>query len=193
MDTTHPENEPAPSAEGLRAIAEHAITFAATQKTLVLATCNRDGLPEASYAPFVEHDGDYYVYVSELAVHCANLLIGGRCSIMFIADEAQSRNLFARERVVLQCEISEIARDTPGFEHAMTAMTQKFGSTMKVIGKLTDFHLFKLAPVDGGYVGGFAKAYRLSGEKLREIRWRNEKGHRTDDESVRRKMDSMLQ
>ncbi|MDP6189367.1 MAG: pyridoxamine 5'-phosphate oxidase family protein, partial [Gammaproteobacteria bacterium] len=42
--------------------------------TVLLGTVSNNGLPDASYAPYVYVDGYYYVYVSELATHTGNLL-----------------------------------------------------------------------------------------------------------------------
>ena len=41
----------------------------------------------ASYAAYVERDGDYYVYLSERALHTCNLLDNGRVSVLFIENE----------------------------------------------------------------------------------------------------------
>ncbi|MFM8397076.1 MAG: pyridoxamine 5'-phosphate oxidase family protein, partial [Pirellula sp.] len=89
----------------------------------ILETLNRDRLgkashpyalawnqPNASYAPFVEHAGAFYVLISGLAKHTSNLLTTGQCHVMFIADEKDSVNVFARKRVSYTCEVSIIER-----------------------------------------------------------------------------------
>ena len=55
--------------------------FALRQQTLHLATCDAAGLPEASYAPYVEQGRELYVYVSEIARHWRNLAASGRCAV----------------------------------------------------------------------------------------------------------------
>lgn len=42
---------------------------------------------------------------------------------------------------------------------------------------LEDFHLFELTPDSAGYVRGFAKAYKLSGSDLSEVKHLSEGGH----------------
>ena len=58
----------------LTAVREACRAFPARFQTLQLATVSADGLPEASYAPFVADQGRYWVYLSDLARHTANLL-----------------------------------------------------------------------------------------------------------------------
>lgn len=83
----------------------------ASQQTLLLSTASVSGVPDLSYAPFVrDQAGCFYIFVSELAAHTANLLANLRTSVMFIRTESESRNLFARERAVFNCKAREISR-----------------------------------------------------------------------------------
>ena len=66
-----------------------------TLKTVQLATLNSDGQPEASYAPFVWFEQNYYLYLSELAKHTSNLLGNSSVTLLFIESEESSPNLFA--------------------------------------------------------------------------------------------------
>lgn len=82
-----------------------------SQQTLVLATVTEQGKAESSYAPYVKDDkGVFYIFVSELATHTKNMLTNHQVSILFIQPESESKNLFARERVVFDCSISEVQR-----------------------------------------------------------------------------------
>lgn len=149
-------------------------------ETLLMATCNAQGEADASYAPYIEHLGDYYVYVSELAVHTPNLQRKPQCSVLFIEEESQAKNIFARRRLTLNCQAQVIARNSEAFEQILSLFTIKFGKFMEMLKNLKDFHLFKLHPEKGAYVAGFAQAYTLEGEGLAQIRHRNEVGHRKD-------------
>ena len=76
----------------------------ATQQTLLLSTASANCVPDLSYAPFVrDQAGCFYIFVSELAGHTANLLNNPQASVMFIRQESETRNLFARERAVFNC------------------------------------------------------------------------------------------
>ena len=137
-----------------------------TLKTVQLATLNADGQPEASYAPFVWFEQNYYLYLSELARHTSNLLGNGSISLLFIESEESSPNLFARRRIVLQGEAQAITRDAELFEQIMTQFRQQFGKFIDLIQPLKDFHLFQINPVSGRFVRGFAEAFEMSGPGL---------------------------
>jgi heme iron utilization protein len=175
----------------LNAVMDECRKFPGLFQSLHLATCNAAGEPEASYATYVEHDGCYYIYTSELSAHTANLAASGRCSVLFIESEAQANHLFARRRLTLQCAAIECHRDSPEFEPLMDMFVQKFGNFMGMLRKLTDFHLYQLRPKSAGYVAGFAKAYTLAGDGLREIKHRKEQGHRSPDKTTAAAMDEM--
>ncbi len=177
----------------LNAVMDECRRFPGHFQSLHLATCNAAGEPEASYAAYVEHDGSYYVYTSELSAHTANLAASGCCSLLFIESEAEAKHLFARRRLTLQCKAMEIHRESPDFEPLMDRFVAKFGNFMGMMRKLADFHLYQLQPQSGSYVAGFAQAYTLEGEGLREIKHRKEQGHRSPDKVTAAAMDAMTQ
>jgi putative heme iron utilization protein len=134
----------------------------APQQTLLLSTASLDGVPDLSYAPFVRDEaGVFYIHVSEMACHTANLLNNPQASILFIRPESESRNLFARERVVLNCSAREIPRDDAVYPERMQALQDRFGEVVSVLRSLSDFHLFALRPEQGRYVAGFGKAFAI--------------------------------
>ncbi len=149
-------------ADSLLTIQDSYRELIASQQTLILSTVNADKRPEISYAPYVQDgQGMFYIFVSELASHTANLLQSGCASIMIVRDEAQSRNLFTRERLTYQCRASEIPLNNPASEAPLTQMQERFGETIKLLRSLSDFHLIVLVPETGRYVAGFGKAYDL--------------------------------
>jgi putative heme iron utilization protein len=135
----------------------------ASQQTLLLSTASAIGLPDISYAPFVrDHAGDFYIYVSDMACHTANLLNNPQASILFIRPESASPNLFARERAVLNCCVKEIIRDEAIYTDQVQALQDKFGEIVSVLRSLSDFHLFALRPESGRYVIGFGRAFTIN-------------------------------
>ncbi len=177
----------------LNAVIDECRKFPGQFQSLHLATCNVLGEPEASYTTYVEHEGSYYVYTSELSAHTANLAAWGRCSVLFIESEAQAKHLFARRRLTLQCTAIECHRESLEFEQLMDMFVQKFGSFMAMMRKLADFHLYRLRPQSGAYVAGFAQAYTLTGDGLGEIKHRKEQGHRSPDKATAVAMDAVTQ
>jgi len=135
----------------------------ASQQTLLLSTASTNGVPDISYAPFVRDDaGVFYIYVSELACHTVNLLNNPQASLLFIRPESESPNLFARERAVLNCSITEISRDDAIYADRIQALQDKFGEVVSMLRSLPDFHLFALRPENGRYVIGFGRAFNIN-------------------------------
>lgn len=164
-------NEPtAPGLPDLRQVYEELTRFREGFSTLLMATVAADGEPEASYAPYVEEGGDFYIFVSELSSHTANLMHSGRVGILFIEDESSNRNLFARRRLSFQCRAEEVARTTAGFDSILGRFEARFGGLIATLKALNDFHLIRLRPQSGRYVTGFAKAFAIDDVALGEIR-----------------------
>ena len=175
----------------LKVVMDECRRFPGQFQSLHLATCNAAGEPEASYAAYLEHEGCYYVYASELSAHTRNLKESGRCSVLFIESEAEAKHVFARRRLTLQCRVTECHRGSPEFEHLMDMFIQKFGGFMEMMRTLADFHLFLLRPKTGSYIAGFAQAYTLEGEGLSEIKHRKEQGHRSPSRATTTAMDAL--
>ncbi len=134
----------------------------ASQQTLLLSTASPNGIPDISYAPFVcDPAGHYYIFISELASHTINLLNNPKASVMFIAPESESRNLFARERAVLACSVREIVQNDAKYSLQLQALQDKFGQIVMTLRSLSDFRLFELCPESGRYVAGFGRAFTI--------------------------------
>jgi len=138
--------------------------------TVLLATSEMDGEPLCSYAPFVDDDeGRIYVFVSRLARHTGNLLDSGRAHLMFIEDEKESANPFARRRLTLRCESTVVSRDSESGSAVLTRFGDRFGRFFATLRTLPDFELIRLTPRSGDYVKGFGQAFALGGNELGEI------------------------
>ena len=138
--------------------------------TAQLATTGDAGA-EASYSPFIFRDGAFYVFTSELASHTVNMLRNPMLGIMLIADESDSRNLFARSRLTLQCQAEKLSREHQQWPVLMEQMQHRHGDTISLLRTLEDFHLFRLLPASGRLIIGFGKAYQvvLPGFTLRQV------------------------
>lgn len=147
--------------------------FLAAFRSLMMATVSADGVPDASYAPFVRIDDNaFYLNLSELSAHTGNLLSTPRVSVMFLQAEQDTKQLFARKRLSFDADATIVERDSQRWQQVMDIFAAKFGDIVDLIRPLQDFKLFRLQPRSGVYVRGFAQAYPLQGdalEKLREI------------------------
>jgi hypothetical protein len=139
------------------------------RQSVQLATIGADSLPEASYAPFVWHEGGCYLFLSLLARHTQNLNSNPAISLLLIEDEADSRNQFARRRIIWQGCSEVVGRETDLFKNVMQAFRERFGDFIDIIEPLQDFQLFKITPTSGRFIRGFAQAFQLSGDGLNQI------------------------
>lgn len=160
-------------------------------QSLLMATVNSQGDPNASYAAYVRHGADFYVYVSELAAHTRNLREQGKVSVFFIENEADSANLFARRRTTYQCTAHLVPRGEGEFTRILDAFSDKFGSTMDVLKDMKDFHLYRLQPHKATYVAGFARAFVVEGDDLNKVRHLNDVGHRAGSDDTQQKADAL--
>ena len=145
-------------------------TFRAGFNSLFLASVSPTGMPEASAMPMVAGDsGEFYIYVSALSQHTANLQLNPQAGLLLIQDERSAANAFARERLSYQCQVTRVARDCQRFNDILQVFERRFGAIMETLRDLPDFQLLCLTPVSGTYVRGFAQAWRLSGPGLDDL------------------------
>lgn len=178
----------APQEHSLEEIRAEYLGFPAAFESLLMATVSADGIPNASYAAYVHQDNFYYVYVSELARHTENLRATGKVSLLFIENEDSASHLFARRRVTYDCEAVEVPRGESEFERILGHFEAQFGKLMEVLKSLRDFHLFRIRPLKGTYVKGFAKAFEIEEPVAGTVRHINDAGHRTADAATEHAM-----
>jgi len=149
--------------------------FLAAFRSLQMATVSADGVPDASYAPFVRIDDDaFYVNLSALSTHTGNILSTPRVSILFLQAENDSKQLFARKRLSFDADVDLVERDSARWRQVMDLFADKFGDVMDLIRPLQDFSLFCLQPRSAVYVRGFAQAYPMEKSQLVQIRHIND-------------------
>ena len=138
----------------------------AETKSLMLGTVSEQGLPRTSYAPFVLESGNFYIYLSGLSGHTAELIANPVTSILLIEDEADAGQIFARARVSYLCDAEVIRRGGSKYEHVLGLFSARFGGVIDVLKSLPDFVLFELTPRSGRFITGFGQAYDLAGDQL---------------------------
>lgn len=130
--------------------------------TLLMATVDDEQIAHASYTPFAVVDGNYYIFIADIAYHTQHVKNRPIFDIMIVDDESKTRNIYARKRVTYQVEATEVPRENAEFEAGLAALTERAGKTVNVLRDMGDFHLFKLSPRKGVLVTGFGKAFRLN-------------------------------
>jgi heme iron utilization protein len=137
-------------------------SFLETFQTLVMASLTPEGEPHASTAPYVRMESDFYILISTVAQHGRNLLSNSNVSLLFVEDESQCIQPFARKRVTIEAAASEIGREEDFFTRVIERFKAHFDPELVAsLTQMGDFHLFKLSPKSGSVVMGFGKAYRL--------------------------------
>jgi putative heme iron utilization protein len=142
-------------------IVADALAFRIGFSCLILGTVNNSGSPHTSYAPYITAGGRFYIYVSGLAEH-SNSLQNGKASVLFIENEQQSKNLFARKRLSLNCKVITIQRNQDNYHHLLDTLQDNHGPTVKLLRTLADFVLFELSPERAIFITGFGAAYDVS-------------------------------
>ncbi|MDQ0782593.1 HugZ family protein [Chryseobacterium sp. W4I1] len=145
-------------------------------KSVILASVDAEGIPNSSYAPFVQVDNTLYILVSFMAKHTKNLAEGRRTSVMFIEDESATKQIYARERLTIEAAPSQIERDSDLWNTVVTKLKETHGKVVDVIADMQDFILIALKSLKGSYVNGFGCAYFVD-ENLEIIEHRNDVNH----------------
>lgn len=136
--------------------------FLETFQTLIMASVTSEGEPHASTAPYIRMGNDFYILISTVAQHGRNLLVNPKVSLLFVEDESQCVQPFARKRVTIESAVSEVLRDDPIYLAVIERFCAHFDTELVTsLTQMGDFHLFKFSPQSGSVVMGFGKAYRL--------------------------------
>jgi putative heme iron utilization protein len=129
------------------------------RSVLMLATLG-DEFPEASSAPFLYYESCFWVYVSRLSSHTANLLTHKKASLLIAIDEADAPNPFTLTRLTIKCSAHEEVGEKQAL--ILDKMESKLGDTVKMLRQLPDFHLVRLTPCSGRFIAGFGKAFDIN-------------------------------
>ena len=132
-------------------------------RTLYVAVNSQQNSPEMGVSPFIRRDDGLYIFTSHLSQHVRDLMAQGAATCMLCADEANSQNIWARNRLKFTVQAVEIARDDEKFDGLCDDLASAHGPTMDLIRNFGDFHMVHLKPLDGVLVLGFAKAFTVTG------------------------------
>lgn len=139
-------------------------------KSLMLATTDAQGLPNASYAPFVrDEQGCFYILTSRLSAHTRNLLAVPRAALLLVEDESRAPQIFARKRASYHCAVEILDTNDAAYAPMIERMRTRHGEIVDVLTGLPDFILFRLRPESGRFVIGFGRAFTLHGERLERL------------------------
>ncbi|MBW4561001.1 MAG: pyridoxamine 5'-phosphate oxidase family protein [Mojavia pulchra JT2-VF2] len=139
-------------------------------ESAIIGTVSDQGIPNASYAPFVmDESKNIYIYVSGLSTHTKNLSDNPHVSVMFIEDEAQTNQIFGRRRLNFDCTATLIERETENWNKIVEQFQERFGQIIEILRSLPDFRIFQLTPQSGRFVAGFGSIYNINGNNLDQL------------------------
>ena len=158
----------------LRKLKEEYINFLLNFRSLELSTISEKGFPQSSYAPFVsDSHNNFFIYISSLANHYKNLITYKKAGVMFIESEEKTENIFARRRLIFDCVVKKVLKNTEEWMEIMQKFEEIFGQIMQTLIMLPDFDLFELKPTSGRFIKGFGNAYEITGENMDELLYLN--------------------
>ena len=140
------------------------------QRWAALATLNDDGAPAVSFVAYVpETDfSGFLIHVSRLAAHTQYLLARPRAALGISAPDSGGEDPQLLPRVSIQGLTAVLQRGTPEYTAARAHYLARLPEAAQLFG-FEDFVLLRLRPEEARYVGGFARAYSLSGEQLGQV------------------------
>jgi putative heme iron utilization protein len=116
---------------------------------------------EADFAGLLMH-------LSSLSMHTRNLLASPSASIAISEpDAAKVRNPQTLARVSIQGEAHPVREGSPGYREARAIYEKRFPDSSPLF-EFEDFILFRLVPREARFVAGFARAYTVGSEELKQ-------------------------
>lgn len=138
--------------------------------SIIMSTISKEGIPDASYAPFViDDDKNIYIYVSGLATHTQNIHNHPFVSVLFIEDEVKTKQIFARRRLNFNCTANLVERESEKWQQIVDKFQIRFGELISTLRSLPDFRIFQLTPKNGRFVIGFGAAYNISSDNINQL------------------------
>ena len=136
--------------------------------SVLIGTSDTSGDPDVSYSPVIYHDNRFYILISQLSPHTEHLYQRPTAALLFIEDERDSEQIYARRRLSFSCSAQPCKRDDQTWRTLIPLFQSKFGPIIDTLTGLNDFVLFQLQPTQGRWVTGFGRAYGFSGLDFRQ-------------------------
>ena len=129
-----------------------------------------DGEPEAALLPFARREdfGAVYVQASALARHARGLEAGARVGVLVHARDTPDADPMQLPRLAIQATVEVLDKSGTQFASASERFVARFAGAATTLG-LGDFNLYQLTFRRGRYVEGFARAFNVGPDTLREL------------------------
>jgi putative heme iron utilization protein len=137
------------------------------QRQAALGT--RSGAPFVAMVAFAaEPDfGGFLLHLSRLAAHTRHLLDDPRAALMICEPDDGRDDVQTLARITLVGAATPLPAESPAHDAARSRYLARLPATAPLF-DFPDFVLFRLLPSEARYIGGFARAYSLTPEHLRQ-------------------------
>lgn len=128
-----------------------------------------EGAPAAAMTSYaLSPDGSaLYLHLSQMALHTRALLAEPRAALVVSAPDVGVEDPQTLPRLSLAGVALALVPGTPDFEAGRAAFVARFPAAADRFA-LADFVLFRFEPAEARWVGGFARALRMTGARLAE-------------------------
>ena len=149
-------------------LADQCLEFIRQFHSVLIGTSDASGELDVSYSPVIYHDSRFYILISQLSPHTRHLYQRPTAALLFIEDEKDSEQIYARRRLSFSCSAQPCKRDDQTWRTLIPLFRKQFGPIIDTLTGLNDFVLFQLQPTQGRWITGFGRAYGFSGMDVRE-------------------------
>lgn len=119
-----------------------------------------------AYAPEPDFAG-FLMFLSRLSLHTQHLLENPRASLAVSELDSANVNPQTLARISIQGRVETIPPDDPRFEPLRDLYVRHLPMSAPLFG-FGDFILFRLVPQESRYIGGFARAFTVSADELKQ-------------------------
>jgi heme iron utilization protein len=138
-----------------------------SQRQAALGTLS--GAPAVAMVAFAaEPDfGGFLLHLSRLAAHTRHLLADARAALMICEPDDERDDVQTLARITLVGTAAPLPPESPEHAAARSRYLARLPAAAPLF-EFPDFVLFRLVPAEARYIGGFARAYTVTPEHLRQ-------------------------
>ena len=143
-------------------------TLLARQRWVSFATIDAGDLPCISSVAVALERTSILLHLSELALHTRNVVTRPAAAVLFGEPDSGVHDPQTLARLSVTGRVTAINAETHDYDAARSIYVDRFPASRPRFG-FADFRLFRLTPMYGTYVGGFARAHTLDDVALAAV------------------------
>ncbi|MBL8100150.1 MAG: pyridoxamine 5'-phosphate oxidase family protein [Anaerolineales bacterium] len=130
----------------------------------------RDESPQVSMVAYIFADdfSAFHIFVSRLAQHTVDMQKNKEVSLLICETDDGRSDPQSLARVSIRGKAEQIQNGAPGYTLLKKQYLERFPESEQLF-KLADFNFWRITPKGGRYVAGFAKAYNITAETLKQV------------------------